>query len=131
MHFLGGLLTAGHSSDYQTGAIGRVAAYEHVLGIFGVFGLQEAHGQQTELGLDDFRLTLLDHDGTTAVGIGFPIDFLYFHTSELPVLTQELQGVDVPSSRASLFVRRGGLEGAGGSSARDSWGPHDLQRAWA
>ena len=48
MNALGGLLTAGHGSDYQTGTVGRVTADEEVLGVLGVFGFQEAHGQQTE-----------------------------------------------------------------------------------
>ncbi len=104
MNALGGLLTAGHGSDYQTGTVGRVTADEDVLGVLGVFGFQEAHGQQTEFCLDDFRLALLNHDGTTAVGIGLPIDFLHFHARQLSVLTEELKGVDVPSSRTSFFV---------------------------
>ena len=77
-----------------------------------MLGLQESHREKDEFGLDDFRLSLLHHQGTSAIGIGLPIDFLHPYACELPVLAEKLQGVDIPTTRASLFMRRGGLEGA-------------------
>ena len=112
MYFLGDLLAAGHSADDKAGAIGRVATYEDVLGVFLMLWLQESHGQQNEFGLDDFGLTFLYHDGATALRVWLPVDFLNFHACQLAILTQELQGVDVPSPGTSFLMRRGGLEGA-------------------
>ena len=90
-----------------------------------MFGFQETHGKEAELSLDDFRLALLNHDGATTVGIRFPVDFLYLHTRKSAVLAEEFQRVDVPATNATLFVRRGGLEGA--------WpvGPGILRIVWS
>ena len=69
-----------------------------------MFRLQESHSQQTELRLDDFGLALLHHQRTTAVGIGFPVYFLYLHASQLTVLAQKLKGIDVPAAGTALLV---------------------------
>ena len=109
---LSGLPAAGHGANHEGSAVGRIAADEYVLRVLGMLGLQEAHGEEDELGLDDLRLTLLDHYRTTTFRIWFPIDFLNFHTCQFAVLTEEFEGVDVPTSDASLLMRRGGLQRA-------------------
>ena len=84
--------------------------------------LQEAHGEEAELGLDDEGFALRDHDGTrgwgtcrrtSGYGGGLPVDFLDFYASQLAILAKELKGVDVPSAGTAFLMRRGGLEGAG------------------
>lgn len=112
MNFLGRLLAGGHSADDEAGAVSRVAADEDVGGVLWVLWLQEAHSQQAEFSLDDFGFPFLDHDGTSAVGVGFPIDFLHLDACQLALLAQKFEGVDVPAACAAFFVRRGGLEGA-------------------
>ena len=66
--------------------------------------LQESHSQQNQLGLDDFGLTLLYHDGATTLWVWLPVDFLNLHASQFAILTQELQGIDVPSAYATFFM---------------------------
>ena len=51
-------------------------------------------------------------DGPTAFRIRFPVYFLHFHAGQSAVFTQELKGVDIPASGASLFVAGCSLEGA-------------------
>ena len=46
MNAVGYLLAAGDGADYKTGAIGRIAADEHVLRIFGMLWLEESHGEE-------------------------------------------------------------------------------------
>ena len=78
-----------------------------------MFGLEESHGQEHELGLDNLWLSLLYHNGTSAFGIGFPIDLLNLDTCKFTVLTQELKGIDVPTTGTTFLMTRCGLEGAG------------------
>ena len=75
-----------------------------------MLGLQETHGEEDEFGLDDFGFSSFNHDGTTTVGVGFPVDGLDAYTCDMTVLAKELKGVDVPSTGAAFLVRRGGLE---------------------
>ena len=109
---LGSLLAAGHSADDEGGAVEGVAADEDVRGVGGVVGLEEAHGEEAELGLDDFGLALLNHDGTSAGGVGFPVDFLDADAGEVAVGAEELEGVDVPAAGAAFFVAARRFEGA-------------------
>jgi hypothetical protein len=74
--------------------------------------LEEAHSQQNQLGLNDFGLALLYHDGASTLWVGLPFNLLNFYASEMAILSQELQGIDVPAACATFFVARGGLEGA-------------------
>ena len=46
-------------ADHEAGAIGGVAADEDVVGGLRMLGLEEAHSQQNQLGLEDFGLALL------------------------------------------------------------------------
>ena len=75
-----------------------------------MFGLEEAHGQQHQLGLDDLGLALRHHQRAATVGIGLPVYLLHAHSSELSIAAEELQSVDVPPSRAAFLVRGGGLQ---------------------
>ena len=75
--------------------------------------LEETHGQQNKFCFDNLRLSFFHHYGAAAIGIRLPIYFLDFHASQFAILTHELQGVDVPTTDASFFVTRSGLEGAG------------------
>ena len=104
MNIVGYVFTTGHSANYERGTIGRVAADEYVLGVFRMLWLQKSHRQQHEFGLDDFGLAPLYHDGPTALWIGFPVNLLHLHTCQLTILAQELQGVDVPATGATLLV---------------------------
>ena len=110
---LSGLLATGHGADDERGAVGGVAADENVLRVLRMLGLEESHGEEHELGLDDFGLSGLDHDGTTAGGIGLPINGLDADAGEFAVLAEELESVDVPAAGAAFFVTRSSLEGAG------------------
>ena len=98
------LFTTGHGTDYEGGAVGRVTTDKNVLRIFRVLWFQESHGEETELSLDDFGFALLDHNGTTTIGVGLPIDFLHFHACQLSVFSKKFKGIDIPSSRTSFFV---------------------------
>ena len=101
---MGGLTTTGHRADYERGTISRVATDEDVLGILRMFRLQESHSQQTELGLDNLGLALLDHDGATAFWVWLPVNLLNLYASQFAVLAQKLQGVDIPATGATLLV---------------------------
>ena len=85
MNLLGRLLARGHSADDEAGAVSGVATDEDVGGVLWVLWLQEAHSQQAEFSLDDFGLPFLDHDGTSAVGVGLPIDFLHLDACQLAI----------------------------------------------
>ena len=71
--------------------------------------LEEAHGQKHEFGLDNLGLAFLDHNRTTTVGVGPPVDFLNFYTCQFAVLAEKLQRVDIPAAGAALFVTRCGM----------------------
>jgi len=62
--------------------------------------LQEAHGEEYQFGLDDLRLTLLNHNGASTFWVWLPVYLLNFYSCKFAVLTQELEGVDVPTTRA-------------------------------
>ena len=79
-------------------------------GILRILGLQKSHGEQAELGLNDFGLAFLDHNRTATSGIGFPVYFLHLDTCESAVLAKKFKRIDVPSTRAALLMARGGLE---------------------
>ena len=113
MDAAGCFYSAGHGAHYERGTVLGIAAHKDVLGIFRVLWLQESHGQQAELCLNDEGLALLHHDGTTALGVGFPVYFLHLHTRQSAVLTQELERIDVPATGAAFLVARGSLERAG------------------
>ena len=97
------LFTTGHGTDNEGGAVGRVTTDKNVLRIFRVLWFQESHGEETELSLDDFGFALLNHNGTTTVGVGLPIDFLHFHACQLSVFSKKFKGVDIPSSLGQGF----------------------------
>ena len=105
VYFLCCLYTACHSPYYERGTTLGIAADKDIVRVFGVLRLQKSHGQQTKFGLDDLGLALLYHDGTAAIRIWLPVDFLNLNTSQTAVLAQELKRVDVPTAGASLFVR--------------------------
>ena len=84
--FPGCLNAAGHGAHNERGAVLGIAADEDVRRILRVLGLQEAHGQETELGLDDEGLALGNHDRTTAGGVGLPVDFLDADAGQAAVL---------------------------------------------
>ena len=69
-----------------------------------MFGLQESHGEEHELGLDDLWLAFLDHDGATTLWIGLPVNLLHLDASEFAVFAYELEGVDIPTTRASFLM---------------------------
>ena len=78
-----------------------------------MFRLQESHSEKDKFGFNDLGLALLYHDGATTIGIGLPVDFLYFHTRQSSILTNKLEGIDVPTTRTTLLMRRSGLQGTG------------------
>ena len=80
------MLAAGHSANYERGAIGRVATYEDILWIFRMFGLEESHSQQNKFSLDNLGFALLNHDGATTLWIWLPVNLLNLYTSQLAIL---------------------------------------------
>ena len=80
--------------------------------------LEKAHGQQTELGLDDVGLAFLYHQRAgnpspvSRGGCWLPVDILHTYAGQLAVLAQKLERVDIPAAGAALLVTRGGLERA-------------------
>ena len=105
VYFLSSLYTAGHRPNHERGSVLGVAADKDILWIIRMLRFQESHCQQTEFCLNDFRLTLLHHDGTATVGVGFPVDFLNLDTSQFAVFAKEFEGIDIPTAGTSLFVR--------------------------
>ena len=86
MNTLSDVETGGDGTDNEGGTAGCITADEDVSGVLGMLGLEEAHSEEHELCLDDFRFTGFDHDGATTVGIGFPVDGLYADTRDVTVL---------------------------------------------
>ena len=84
---LGSLTAAGHRADDKACTVGGIATNEDILRILRMLRFEEAHSQQHEFGFDDFRLTLLNHDGTTTLRIRFPVNLLHTDTSQFTVLT--------------------------------------------
>ena len=106
------LSATGQSTNYKGGTIGGITADEDVLRVLRVFGLEEAHSQENKFGLDDFRFALLNHDGTTTVGIGFPVNLLNLYTCEVTIFADEFEGIDIPTTCAAFFMTRCSLQGA-------------------
>ena len=75
-----------------------------------MFGLKEAHRQQDKVGLNDFWLVLFHHQRPSAFWVGLPFYLLHLDTCHLSILSEELEGVDVPTTDAAFFVAAGRLE---------------------
>ena len=89
-----------------------------------MFRLQESHSQQNQLGLYDFGLALLNHNGATTFWVWLPVYLLNFYACQLAILAQELKGIDVPTACATFLVTRCSLE-----CARPIW-PWVLRILW-
>ena len=119
MNAIGGLLTAGHRTNDEACAIGRIATDEDVFWVFWVFWLQESHSQQNKFGFNDFRFAGLDHKGTATSRVGLPVDGLDANGGDVVRSSifpdgktvghsgggEEFKGVDVPAAGASFLVR--------------------------
>ena len=130
VYFLGSLSATCHRSYHQRSSVLGIATDEDVFRILRMLGFEESHGEQDEFGLDDFRFTLLNHDRTTAIGIGLPINFLNADTCQMTLLTEEFKGVDVPAAGTAFLVRGGGLEGAWVVRPRVLWIDRTFYRSW-
>ena len=113
MHLRRGIASSSHGTHHERGADDRIASHKNVRGEGRQGRFEETHGQQYHVGLYHFRLADRLHEGTAALGIGFPRHFLYFHARHFAVLAEETQGVEVPAAETTLLMARSGLEGAG------------------
>ena len=91
VYLTGDLQSVGNGTHHQGRSFGGIAGHKHVFSKLGLLGLEESHGQQHHLGLDDLGLAHGLHDGTAALGVGLPGYLLHLHAGELSVLAQELQ----------------------------------------
>ena len=113
MHLRRGIASSSHGTHHERGADDRITSHKDVRGEGRQGRFEKTHGQQYHVGLYHLRLADRLHEGTAALGIGFPRHFLYFHARHFAVLAEETQGVKVPTAEAALLMARSGLEGAG------------------
>ena len=71
---------------------------------------EESHCKEARLTLYHLGVASLNHQWTASPWIRLPLDGLHTDATQLSVLADELQRVDVPAARTSLLVARRGFE---------------------